>query len=209
VGADRSARQILEVRGCKVESHPPLATLFQLDMAPFREHVEHDVATRLLGSDDGVPYSVLITAPDHSGAQSPGDERMLLHARPRLVLISCPGIHAAEEQGLRGLPPRLLRRTQEYINAHLDSALNIEALAASAGLSVSHFSRSFVSSVGMTPHNYVMRRRVLRAQQLLSETDMGLVDIALSTGFSDQSHFCRRFRQLAGLSPKAFRARHR
>lgn len=54
-----------------------------------------------------------------------------------------------------------------------------------------------------------MRLRVGRAQRLLAETDLPLADIALTTGFADQSHFSRRFLELAGLQPRAFRKRHR
>ncbi len=82
-------------------------------------------------------------------------------------------------------------------------------LAACAGLSVSHFARSFLISVGMTPHSYVLRRRVLRAQQLLEDSELSMVELSMRTGFSDQSHFCRRFRELVGVPPTAFRARHR
>jgi AraC family transcriptional regulator len=124
-------------------------------------------------------------------------------------MIACVRIKAPLVEKSRGLPAWLFRRIQEYINAHLDSALSVEELATSAGLSASHFSRSFVKSVGVRPHVYVVRRRVLRAQQLLAQTDLNLAEIALATGFSDQSHFCRRFRQLVGLPPGAFRARHR
>src|ERR1700691_2367557 len=65
--------------------------------------------------------------------------------------------------------------------------------------------RSFRSSVGLAPHAYVMRRRILRAQELLASTELPLADIAIATGFADQSHFCRRFRDMTGVPPRTFR----
>jgi len=64
----------------------------------------------------------------------------------------------------------------------------------------------FRRSFGITPHTYVMRRRVAVAQQLLTRTDLGLVDIALKAGFCDQSHLSRSFRRFSGLPPRAYRA---
>jgi transcriptional regulator GlxA family with amidase domain len=134
---------------------------------------------------------------------------MLLHTRPHLDTFERLG-HARPETGeLPGLQPRMLRRIVEYIDAHLDSELSIAMLASNLGISRSRFSRSFRNSVGLTPHSYVMGRRLLRAQQLLARTDLHLVEIALTTGFADQSHFSRRFHQLMGLPPREFRAQHR
>jgi Helix-turn-helix domain len=83
-------------------------------------------------------------------------------------------------------PPRHHgRRIEEFIESHLDRPLNVDELAASEGISISHFSRCFRDSVGLTPHSYVMRRRLLRAQDLLLGTNMAISEVALSTGFSD------------------------
>jgi AraC family transcriptional regulator len=61
----------------------------------------------------------------------------------------------------------------------------------------------------LTPHAYVMRQRLLRAQELIASTDLPLIDIAAETGFADQSHFSRRFHQMTGVSPRTYRVRHR
>lgn len=99
-------------------------------------------------------------------------------------------------------PPRHHgRRIEEFIESHLDRPLNVDELAASEGISISHFSRCFRDSVGLTPHSYVMRRRLLRAQDLLLGTNMAISEVALSTGFSDQSHFSRKFHQSMGYRP--------
>jgi AraC family transcriptional regulator len=83
--------------------------------------------------------------------------------------------------------------------------LDIEELAGLIRMSSSHFTRSFTKSVGLTPHRYVIQCRVEKARELLTATDLPLTEIALSAGFSDQSHFSRRFQELTGVPPGAYR----
>jgi len=208
VGADHRARQGLEARGRSIQAPCTLSTLFQIHGVNVRAMRYRNVAMTLSGRADGNPWSVLITPPD-LGANSDIDERAILHARPRLDSISCPGRPMRQGAYESGLPPGVLRRVEEYIDAHLNSALGIQELATSVGISESHFSRSFFRSVGLTPHSYIMRRRLTRAQDLLARTDLPLAEVALTTGFSDQSHFCRRFREFIGLPPRSFRMQHR
>jgi AraC-like DNA-binding protein len=104
-----------------------------------------------------------------------------------------------------GLPPRVLRRIREYINDKIDQRISVALLAGLANLSVCYFVRAFKQSVGITPHDYLIRQRVERTKQLLSGTDMPLSEIALAAGFADQSHFARRFRQHVGMSPRDYR----
>jgi transcriptional regulator GlxA family with amidase domain len=104
-----------------------------------------------------------------------------------------------------GLPPRALRRVREFIEAHLEENISIQALASIAGLSMYHFARAFKQSEGMTPHEYLIQCRVQRAKDLLAETDLSLSEIALASGFSDQSHCARRFREHVGVTPSSYR----
>ena len=104
-----------------------------------------------------------------------------------------------------GLPPRALRRVREYIEAHLEQTISIEALAGIVGLSKYHFARAFKQSEGLTPHDYLLQCRVRRAQELLANTDLPLSEIALASGFSDQSHCARRFRERVGVTPSSYR----
>jgi AraC-like DNA-binding protein len=64
-----------------------------------------------------------------------------------------------------------------------------------------HFARAFKQSEGVTPHGYLLERRV----ELLTGTNLSLSEIALASGFSDQSHLARHFRQRVGVSPSLFR----
>ena len=104
-----------------------------------------------------------------------------------------------------GLPPRVVRRVREHIDANIDQRISVEILAKLANLSVCYFVRAFKQSVGVTPHDYLIRCRVERTMQLLSRTEMPLSEIALAAGFADQSHCARRFRQHVGMSPRDYR----
>jgi AraC-like DNA-binding protein len=98
-----------------------------------------------------------------------------------------------------------LQRIRDYIEEHPAENIELETLAEIAGLSKWHFARAFKQSVGTPPHFYLIQRRLERAQELLSETDLSLGQIALKSGFSDQSHFSRRFRMFVGVTPRSFR----
>jgi AraC-like DNA-binding protein len=104
-----------------------------------------------------------------------------------------------------GLPPRVVRRLREHIDSNIDHRISVDTMAKLANLSVCYFTRAFDQSVGLTPHDYVIRRRVERTRDLLLGTDMSLSEIALAAGFSDQSHCARRFRQHFGMSPREYR----
>jgi AraC-like DNA-binding protein len=104
-----------------------------------------------------------------------------------------------------GLSPSVLRRVREYIASHLQENISIRALADYVGLSIYHFARAFKQSEGMSPHRYLLQCRVRHTQELLADTDLPLSEIALASGFSDQSHFARQFRQHVGVTPSSYR----
>jgi AraC family transcriptional regulator len=107
-----------------------------------------------------------------------------------------------------GLSPWQLRRVLDFIAAHLNDDHSISELARECGLSSGYFSRAFRQTTGVTPHQWVIRRRVERARQLLLGNGLELADIALVCGFVDQSHFTRVFAKLEGESPGRWRRRH-
>ncbi|WP_372395663.1 AraC family transcriptional regulator [Azospirillum sp. HJ39] len=78
-------------------------------------------------------------------------------------------------------------------------------MAAAAKLNCGYFCQAFKDSFGSPPHAYIVRRRVERAKTLLEGTDMALSQVALDCGFSDQSHFSRIFRRIAGENPRLWR----
>jgi AraC family transcriptional regulator len=104
-----------------------------------------------------------------------------------------------------GLAPWQVRRLDSYIDANLGSTLTIGELANIARLSRSHFSRAFRDSFGNPPHQYIIRRRLQRAQGLLLSTGEPIVKIAAECGLSDQAHLTKLFRKIVGESPAYWR----
>jgi AraC family transcriptional regulator len=104
-----------------------------------------------------------------------------------------------------GLTPRQMQRVIDYINAHLSDELGLVELAAIAGLSPHHFGEAFKTSMGTSPHRYVIERRVQHALELLREKDRSIAEIAHAAGFSSQSHLTANFRRVTGLTPGRFR----
>ena len=104
------------------------------------------------------------------------------------------------------LPRGTLRAVLEYIEDHLDTGLTLTQLAAAAHRSAYHFARQFKAATGMAPHQYVIARRVARAQQLLHpDQDLALAESAARVGFADQSQFAHHFKRLVGVTPRQFR----
>ena len=99
------------------------------------------------------------------------------------------------------------KRVLDFVAQNFGKPLTIEDIAREAGLSASHFSRLFKQVIGDTPHQFLMRYRIERAQEMLAERDRPLIDIALACGFADQPHFSRVFKAYAGETPRAFRGR--
>jgi AraC family transcriptional regulator len=102
------------------------------------------------------------------------------------------------------LPQSQLKRVIDYMKANLTQDLSILDLATLTGMSESHFSRSFKRSVGITPYQYLMQQRVERAKQLLEQQSIVISSIALDCGFANQTHLTKVFRQITGMTPKAY-----
>ena len=104
----------------------------------------------------------------------------------------------------RWLGKTRLRAVLDHINEHLGQNISIVALAKTAGLSSSHFIRMFQYATGLSPHQYILRARVLRGQELLRTTHQSIAEIASITGFCGQSHFTMHFRRVLGVTPKRY-----
>jgi AraC family transcriptional regulator len=108
------------------------------------------------------------------------------------------------------LPRRKHHTVIEYIMENLEDSLTLEQIAAVARLSPYHFARQFKATTGLPPHQYVIARRVERAQHLLrGDDELGLAEIALRVGFSDQSKFSFHFKRITGVTPGQFRISER
>ncbi|QOG20719.1 MULTISPECIES: helix-turn-helix domain-containing protein [Bradyrhizobium] len=109
---------------------------------------------------------------------------------------------------VRSLQKWRLKRVMQYIDDNLDAKVTLQHLAAVAGLSRMHFAAQFRAAVGMRPHDYLLKRRIERAQELLQRADTSLVDIALTVGFQTQAHFTTVFKRFAGNTPYQWRSAH-
>ncbi len=109
------------------------------------------------------------------------------------------------QENLGGLSGYKLRRVQEFINANLEEDLSLAEIAEVADLSQFHFARAFRKSMGQTPQQYLMERRIERAKELLAKNELPIVEISLRTGFKNQSHFTTLFRKFTNFTPKLWR----
>jgi len=100
-----------------------------------------------------------------------------------------------------GLPSNKLSHTIEFINDNIRKNLSLEDLSRVAGFSPSYFISLFKNATGLTPHQYIIKRRVENAKSQLLETRKSITEIALDAGFSDQSHLTRVMRKYTGFTP--------
>ena len=98
-----------------------------------------------------------------------------------------------------------MRRLIEYIEGNLEGNLSLEAMGAEVEISPLYLARAFKIAIGQSPHQYVISRRIERAKELLRNTDMAVVDVALAVGFSSQSHLSHWFVRQVGVSPASYR----
>jgi AraC-like DNA-binding protein len=103
------------------------------------------------------------------------------------------------------LPKWRLKRAVEFIDAHLSDTIGLEDVASAAGLTRMHFAAQFRVATGLRPHEYLLRRRIECAQQLLSDEDYSLLDAAQLAGFRSQAHFTTVFKRVVGATPKRWR----
>jgi AraC family transcriptional regulator len=105
----------------------------------------------------------------------------------------------------RPIPDGRMRRLIEFIEENLDGDLTLEKMGREIEISPLYLARAFKNAVGQSPHQYVLSRRIERAKELLRNTDMPIVDVALAAGFSSQSHLSHWFLRHVGVSPAAYR----
>jgi AraC family transcriptional regulator len=104
-----------------------------------------------------------------------------------------------------GLSKQKLKQAIAYIDAHLGEDLSLNDMAHELGMSQYYFCHLFKRSMGLSPHQFLIRQRVERAKRLLKQPDRTITAIALDCGFANQSHFARYFRQCTGMNPNQFR----
>ena len=103
---------------------------------------------------------------------------------------------------------RRLLRARDAMDRAFAEPLDVAALARVASVSEAHFSRSFRTTFGETPHRYLQRRRVERSMFLLRETDRSITDVCFDVGFTSLGTFSRMFHEIVGETPSEYREHH-
>lgn len=123
-------------------------------------------------------------------------------------LLDRYGIRTADKgRVVGGLSPTHKRIIQKALDAPFKNAVVLEDLAKQCGISAGHFARAFHQSFGTTFHKHLLRARVKRAEQLLSDSTLPLKTIALQVGYADQATFTESFTRVVGIAPGRYRRR--
>ncbi len=101
-----------------------------------------------------------------------------------------------------------LRAARDHLDRHFVDPIDLEAVASVAGLSKYHFHRLFTATYGVTPANYLTRRRIERAQDLLRATNLTVTEVCFAVGYSSLGSFSARFKELVGETPSALQRRY-
>ena len=206
IGADQAARKLLALGDKNFADGIPLSTVFAFDRSLFRRTTDQDIPVRLMSAGgDGRWWTALLTPPLSRSMVARSWTEAVVHSRPRISTLGDLPLAAPPEPIRGGLSPAVTRRVCDYIEEHLDEKIGLDGLATLAGLSTDHFARAFHQSVGTPPHKYLLARRLEHVEHMLRETHAPLSEIALATGFSDQSHLARHFRRWAGMTPRQVR----
>jgi AraC family transcriptional regulator len=108
--------------------------------------------------------------------------------------------------GSKGLAPWRMTRVIEFIECNLAKPICLADVSAVSGLSRMHFAAQFRLTTGLRPHEYLLRRRIERAKQLLCESNPAVIDVARRVGFRNSAHFTTVFKRLVGETPHRWRA---
>lgn len=198
------------------EGHPEILQVY------LRQSIYEAAVTEIYGCDSSgaelVPrfaildplleqLAIAITNALRDGAPEDG---LYIDTVAQMMAVHLARSHSSRSRPVRILPVKPLagwkmRRVIEYIEDNLEGDLSLQAMAAEVDISPLYLARAFKSAVGQSPHQYVLARRIERAKELLRNTDLPVVDVALSSGFSSQSHLSHWFIRQVGVSPAVYR----
>ncbi len=143
------------------------------------------------------------------GSLSSEERSQLYHGLKKIGLYGEKRQLARFKDRPGGLAPWQLRRATDYLAKQLSASVSITEIAAKLRLSQSQFRRAFKVSMGIPPYRWLLNVRIAKAQELLRDGVLSLVQIALASGFADQSHFSRVFQKIVGVSPGTWQRGHR
>jgi AraC family transcriptional regulator len=123
----------------------------------------------------------------------------------RLLALQIKGRSSPDRTKVAALSKWRLKRAIEFIDAHLGESVSLADVAAASGLSRMHFAAQFKAATGCRPHDYLLQRRISRAQELMVASAVPLVEVSLQVGFQSQAHFTTVFKRIVGQPPHAWR----
>jgi AraC family transcriptional regulator len=176
----------------------------------FSEDTEHASADR----DDPVIRQLsdalarAEAAHDHHSAVCADALRLAILTRQFSTRDPCDRPRAEQRAGrnAKSLQKWRLKRVLQYVDDHLAAKLTLRELATVAGLSRMHFAAQFRVAMRLRPHEYLMKRRIERAEELLKRPEVSLVEVASTVGFQTQAHFTTVFKRFAGDTPYQWRS---
>jgi AraC family transcriptional regulator len=142
-----------------------------------------------------------------NGASS---DRLYMDSIAQMIAMHVARYHSSCSKAVQTTTPRTIadwrmQRLFEFIEENLGCDLSLIRMAAEVGVSPLHLPRTFKIAAGQSPHRYVLWRRIERAKDLLVKTDTPIMEVALSVGFSSQSHLSSWFSRIVGISPADYR----
>ncbi len=132
------------------------------------------------------------------------DKTIITVEKEEKTLLFCTLIFEKEDKEFEDIKKNSLPfEIRDYLDLNYLEEINLEELAKSFDISVVHLIRVFKNQFGLPIHSYILNKKVHKAKELLTK-DMSMVDVALSSGFFDQSHLNRSFKRVFQLTPKQF-----
>ncbi len=192
-----------EVILCALDSHFVGSILSELDRQPKTEPI-----IRPKFQDSAIRRLVTILSEEVRAGGPSGKlySDSLAHALAirYLLLGERPG-HQKTDSAVSALPPYALKRVLDRIEHSFQSEISLASLAEEAGYSRGHFLKMFRTSMGMTPHRYLLKRRTDHARTLLKRPEISIIDVAADCGFCSQAHLTQVFREHVGVTPGDYR----
>ena len=177
--------------------------IVQVDREALKRVEEHTKTLERPGEIQGIASTWLAQRLYHEFRQ--GDELALVSLEGILLEMLAEGARHAGGSGPVTVIPKWLRTAREYLESNFLRPLSLAEIAGAAGVHRVHLSREFRRYFSTTVGEFLRRKRVEHACHLVSTTNIPLSEIAMTCGFSDQSHFSATFRRQIGLTPARFR----
>ena len=166
-----------------------------------------EIVPKHVVTDDRLTHLLLALDAERAGGYSSGKLFVdcIESALANILLTSFNTFAPRSISGKGGMAPHVLRRVIDFMHANMDKQIGLKDLADCAGLSLSHFSFQFRASTNQSPHQYMLRLRIERSKELLTDSRLSVLDVGLEVGFRNQQHFATVFRNSVGVPPSVYR----